>query len=101
VVEPQGHGWPAGEGGHAPLGKNAARRWKKPSQNNSLYDSHNRSTSEMDRTGQARTGEEGAAGKSDDPDADNAADYRDWCTEDEREHLEALADRNAREAYER
>jgi hypothetical protein len=59
------------------------------------------SSDERDRTGQARTREGGAGKKSDDPAGDYTADYRDWCTEDQREHLEALADRNAREAYER
>jgi hypothetical protein len=34
-----------------------------------------------------------------DPDADYAADYRDWCTEEERAHLEALADRTVRDGY--
>jgi hypothetical protein len=43
----------------------------------------------------------GAHAREDDPDADYAADYRDWCSEDERAHLEALADRNVREAYDR
>jgi hypothetical protein len=53
------------------------------------------------RTGQDRPGQDRkylGAGKNDE---EYASDYRDWIGEDEREHLERLADRNVREGYDR
>jgi hypothetical protein len=53
------------------------------------------------RLGKDRQGQEEKPGTRDDADADYAEDLRDWCAEDQREHLDALADRNVVDGYDR
>jgi hypothetical protein len=87
---------------------NADKRWgnnlPKPAEESSC-DSQSDSQCEMARTGQAWIQESGKAlsgdGKTDDTDADYAEDVRDWYAEDEREHLEELADHIVRGGYDR
>lgn len=69
-------------------------------------ESSDESSDERARTGQDRktnwgTSPARAQETAGEADEDYEADYRDWCSEAEREHLQARIDRNVRDGYDR
>lgn len=79
----------------------AALAAKLAGQNESAGKSTGQSPPESPRTEQNKPGHYRGANPDSPIDDDYAADYREWCAEDEREHLEQLADRNVRGGYDR